>query len=99
MPSDVTRYCDKTVKLSNTENFKVLSMMLLQISCRSFMEPDANSKLFYIYIYIFFLRPPVVHFILSYPYLTDIYQHFIPFQPRTSYHRYYLGHSSTFVII
>jgi hypothetical protein len=54
VPSDVTRYCDKTFKLGNTENFKVLSMTLLQNSCWSLMEPDANSKILYTHIFLGF---------------------------------------------
>ena len=53
MSRNVTRYCDKAVRLNNTEKFKVLSMMLLQNSCWFFIQPDANSKILYIYIYIY----------------------------------------------
>jgi hypothetical protein len=63
VPRDVTRYCDRAVKLNKTENFKVLSIMLLQNPCWSFMQPDAKSKILYIYISHFFpLLPLVVPF-------------------------------------
>ena len=68
---DVTIYCDDSVNLSNTENFTILSMMLLQTSCWSFMEPDANPNILNIYIHIypifFPVRPPVMPFYSSLP--------------------------------